>query len=98
MKFRNLKILRNEVLPLDARTLLGTVRKVNISNIGEGEYYHFGLKRAIKVILREYERMGKSVEELSLLFNIDGLPIFKSSKEGFRIILCSDMNKKMYIP
>lgn len=46
-----LQPLVNFPLPLDAKRLLGTMRKVNIFNISGGEYYHFGLKRAVWLIL-----------------------------------------------
>lgn len=88
----------NFSLPLDARTLLGTVRQVNISEIGGGEYYHFGLKRAIKAILREYRKKGKEVKDVKLMCNIDGLPIFKSTKKGLWLILCSEINGEGVYP
>lgn len=85
-------------LPIDARTLLGTLRKVNISNMGCGEYYHFGVKRCVKSIIDGYKRMGKNVDEIKLVFNIDGLPIFKSSKESLWLILCSEINSQEVYP
>lgn len=88
----------NFPLPLDARTLLGTLRHVNISHISDGNYYHFGLKRAVKNILKRNKKMGKTKDEVKLCFNIDGLPIFKSAKEGFWLILCSEINAHEVYP
>lgn len=85
-------------LPLDARTLLGTLRKVNISEMGDGEYYHFGLKRAVEAIIRENRRIGRKVDKLELTFNIDGLPIFNSTTKGLWLILCSEINSQGVYP
>ena len=85
-------------LPLDARTLLGTIRRTNISNIEGGEYYHFGLQRAIKAILRENDRKGKPLEHVKLMVHIDGLPISKSASEGLWLILCSEITSDNVYP
>lgn len=69
-------------LPLDGRTVIGTMRNVHISKMNSGEYYHFRLKRAVQSILRSYKKMGKNLDEIKLAVNIDGLPIFKASKES----------------
>lgn len=88
----------NFPLPLDARTLMGTLRQVHISQISNGEYYHFGLRRAIQSIFREYKRTGKPIKEVRLMFNIDGLPIFKSTKKHLWLILCSEVDAQGVYP
>lgn len=64
-------------VPKDARTLLKTPNEVAISDIGGGQYVHFGLERGIVQVLKHVNNLidGK---ELLLQFNVDGLPIFKS--------------------
>ena len=72
-------------LPKDPRTLLGTVRKVNVQNISGGEYYHFGLKSTMIEILNLY---GQIIgDQISIQINIDGLPLHKSSNTQFWPIL-----------
>lgn len=73
-------------LPKDARTLLKTQAKIAVERVGGGEYYHIGLEKGIlsrlsSILLPEY------LQTLKLQFNIDGLPIFKSSKLQFWPIL-----------
>jgi hypothetical protein len=65
-------------LPSDARTLRGTPRTIELKNFTQGgSYYHFGVKACID---KMYEAGLIDVSHsLSLQFNIDGLPIFKSS-------------------
>lgn len=77
---------------------MGTLRKVNISEMSDGQYHHFGLKRAIEGILREYKREGKKIDEIKLMFNVDGLPVFNSTKKGLWLILCSEMNARGVYP
>lgn len=48
-----LKLFTNYVLPLDARKLLSTQRRTKTEEMYGGECHHFGLKRAIKSMIRE---------------------------------------------
>lgn len=66
-------------LPLDGRTLLNANTKCEIVPMGEGEYIYFGIANFIP--------HGSNVFDLEL--NVDGLPIFKSSKKQFWPILGS---------
>lgn len=73
-------------LPLDARTLLQTNRHASevISEIGEGEFVYFGMKDVLhKFLARHYLYTSKVVNGLSLKFDIDGLPVQKSSNNSF---------------
>jgi len=63
-------------LPLDARTLKGTPRNVEKSNIAEGQYVHYGIKDSLTDF---FLRNNYNSEVLQLNFNVDGLPVVKSS-------------------
>ncbi|KAF9806450.1 hypothetical protein SFRURICE_001245 [Spodoptera frugiperda] len=83
------KIVNNRfpgLLPNDARTILGTVRQINIKTVGTGEYWHNGLTVPLKNLLEHWTNFPT---EVTLNFNFDGLPIFKSSNKEFWPILCS---------
>lgn len=72
-------------LPIDARTLLGTTRcviPVQPHN-DDGEYWHNGLQ---KCVLNAFQRLNESIS-ISLNINIDGMPVFNSSKVSFWPIL-----------
>ncbi|XP_051156216.1 uncharacterized protein LOC127278519 [Leptopilina boulardi] len=79
-------------LPSDARTLLGTLRNVKISQMSNGKYHHFGVERAVRAILQEFRRKGKTLDQIKLVFNIDGLPISNSGTDSLWLILCSEIN------
>ena len=65
-------------LPLDPRTLLSTGTVSGIASIeGGGFYYHFGVANGIKKWLDGVEYRERNIH---IQFNIDGLPLFKSSK------------------
>lgn len=84
---------------MDARTLLQTPRKTEqIFQLGDGEYCHFGLERAVKSMMRDNEIEGKPNNHLKLAINVDGLPIFKSTAEGFWLILCSQLHSNKVYP
>ncbi|XP_065662721.1 uncharacterized protein LOC136085350 [Hydra vulgaris] len=53
------------------------MNKVDTTKINEGEYKHLGIKEGLKTILK---RSAYNCDEIKLLFNVDGLPIFKSSR------------------
>lgn len=93
-----LLILRNytehSYLPFDARTLIKTEKKTKTSQILGGEYLHFGVEKAVRSILRDYQRKGIEKRHIKLGVNVDGLPIYKSSNEGLWLILCSEIDSK----
>ncbi|KAJ8977152.1 hypothetical protein NQ317_016819 [Molorchus minor] len=64
-------------LPLDSRTLLCTPIQFKSKQVGDGQYVHMGLEKALKKFLRQNKNFTDSVIKIS--FNIDGLPLFKSS-------------------
>lgn len=85
-------------LPLDARTLMGTLRKTEIIEMSGGIYHHFGLERAVNNIIREKVRNQQPVDSIKLIINVDGLPISKSGTESLWLILCSEMECKNVYP
>ena len=61
-------------LPVDARTLLKTPRSIStITPKCGGNYVYFGIEAGIA------RQNLKSVNEVKLIVNVDGLPLFKSS-------------------
>lgn len=72
-------------LPNDPRTLLHTKATSAIECMGgDGRYWHQGLESCLKQCFVDLE----CALEISLDFNIDGLPIHNSSKSQFWPILC----------
>ncbi|KAG8197853.1 hypothetical protein JTE90_024254 [Oedothorax gibbosus] len=68
-------------LPKDARTIMQTPRELKLKQLSTGHYYHMGLSNALrKLHLNE-------TKEILLDFNIDGLPLYKSSNTSFWPIL-----------
>ncbi|KYN04984.1 hypothetical protein ALC62_04129, partial [Cyphomyrmex costatus] len=74
-------------LPSDARSLLKTPRKVNVRDVKPGQYYHFGLHNCVTQLLSRYSIQHLQFVQVNI--NIDGLPIFKSSKSQIYPILCN---------
>ncbi|XP_060785073.1 uncharacterized protein LOC132891481 isoform X2 [Neoarius graeffei] len=73
-------------LPKDARTLLGTKPAVPLQTVGNGEYFHFGLAKGILSKLSTIH-LPDVIQTIRVQFNIDGLPIFKSTRLQFWPIL-----------
>lgn len=72
-----------KILPEDPRTLLQTPQAVSITAVGNGEYWHQGVRNCLKTAFRN---INEDVT-ISLNFNIDGLPIFNCSRIEFWPIL-----------
>ena len=69
-------------LPYTARTLLSTPRLTNVQKMSGMDYIYFGFTNLVEYI------KSLSENEFSLLFNIDGLPLFKSTGDTVWPILC----------
>ncbi|CAN7945711.1 unnamed protein product, partial [Ixodes hexagonus] len=83
-------------LPSSARALLETPRKsLGIRNMGSGKYCPFGLAAGLEELLRGISRLP---EHLILNFNVDGLPLGKSSRNQFWPILCEVRNVQNVAP
>lgn len=83
-----LKILKangHPSLPMDARTILKTPKKVNVFKMGSGECWYGGLKSKLIESCKKYN--CSDIVELNI--HIDGTPIYKSSKSEFWPIQCS---------
>uniref|UniRef100_A0A8D8YPD0 Transposase domain-containing protein n=1 Tax=Cacopsylla melanoneura TaxID=428564 RepID=A0A8D8YPD0_9HEMI len=89
-----LKILKpyHNELPLDYRTLMKTPRQSVIQEMHPGQYIHFGFKSAFIALLEKEE--GRNLGTVKLDLNVDGLPLFKSSKDSLWPILISIVSKQ----
>jgi len=87
---RLLAILKKRIpeLPADARTLLQTRRNVATKVVAGGEYYYFGIKYWLQILLNcnNSEALLYS-DTLHLNINIDGIPLFNSSNVSLWPIL-----------
>lgn len=76
-------------MPATARTLLKTARAVDIQNKSEMQYIHLSLSEEIEKALKRYpSEMTSRIDSLEISFNIDGLPLFKSSSLSLWPVLC----------
>lgn len=84
------------VLPQTARTLIKTpINSEPIITMSDGgEYMHFGLKRALDLIIKKQISRGNKVSEINLFINIDGLPIYKASKNALWLIMGSEVESE----
>lgn len=84
-----LKYLKTDYpnLPIDSRTLMRTPKSRRIIDIGPGKYVHIGIRNNLESYLNNFEP-DRLPKKLLLDFNIDGLPISKSSNSCFWLILC----------
>lgn len=83
-----LKILREiglKWLPKDSRSLCKTSRRIELIPIGDGQYWHHGLAtNLVRIFAKTDEDMT-----IKLNFNVDGIPLFKSSGTEFWPILAN---------
>lgn len=85
-----LDILRRQGhrLPKDCRTLMKTPRQINIRELCGGEYLYFGVETGLlKIVSRHSAKFSERI--LCISFNIDGVPLFKSTNVQLWPILCS---------
>ncbi|KAK3107380.1 hypothetical protein FSP39_013310 [Pinctada imbricata] len=75
-------------LPKDARTLLKTPRLIETENKCGGEYIYFGIESGLLKLFSQNEAYFSNVTEMALSFNIDGVPLFKSTNMQLWPILC----------
>lgn len=73
------------ILPKDYRTLLKTDTNIEIVPLAGGSYWHNGLKKCLTPLLSNFSEDQK----FFLNFNIDGLPLYQSSKQQFWPILAN---------
>ncbi len=73
-------------LCVDVRTLMKTPRTREVVDIRPGKYVHLGIKSSIDLLLSSLD-IGLLPDRLLLTFFIDGVPLAKSSNNGFWLIL-----------
>jgi hypothetical protein len=67
-------------LQKDARTLLATPRdNTEVKCIAGGSYYYFGVANSLRCQLKALSPALDDLASLTLHFNVDGLPLFRSS-------------------
>lgn len=83
-------------LPKDARTLLRTRSDSTdkIRPMGNGSFAYFGLKAFLQEFIRDRAQTNESI---SLKFNIDGLPIHRSSNLSFWPVLCEIDSSAIFV-
>ena len=74
-------------IPTSARTLLKTERNTDVKKKAGGDYYYFGVRETLQAIADQMKVAGDGCGTLSLQLNIDGLPLFKSSRTSLWPIL-----------
>jgi len=87
-----LAILRQHTeyyVPKDGRTLLKTPRVTPIVNKCGGQYIYFGIASGVLKELAHDASIISDSNDVALVVNVDGLPIYKSSSREFWPILCS---------
>ena len=88
-----LKILQSHQLdvPASATTLLKTPKNQEVSKKSGGDYIYFGLAQSLQDFLSDRPNVH-DLDCLELCFNIDGLPLHRSTKVAFWPILCTIFN------
>lgn len=66
-------------LPKDARTLMKTPRNVNTQEKCGGSYIYYGIAKSVIDQIKK-KKVFPELHSIELFVNIDGLPLFKSSK------------------
>lgn len=67
-------------LPKNSRTLYKTPKNIDVTYLETGQFVYLGLLSEIKKHIKLFDFDGNAENrEISLSFNIDGLPLFKSS-------------------
>ena len=72
--------LYNLYVPKDPRTLLKTPLNYSVEHVAGGDYFYYGIKKGILSLLKHFGESFPLTPILSLQRNVDGLPLFKSSK------------------
>ncbi|CAH0387832.1 unnamed protein product [Bemisia tabaci] len=86
-------------LPVDGRTIMRTpVQKLNIVKVPPGECIHLGVRKQLNFIGSILE---EEVEDLGLLFNIDGVKLYKHTSFSLYPILmmvqsCKSLKNKVF--
>ena len=82
-------------LPSSTRTLLNTARKVPVQIKSGMQYIYFPFANELIKNLSRYPNASTAdLDTIELSFNVDGLPLFKSSQNSLWPILCAIVNIK----
>ena len=94
-----LAILRKQghLLPKDARTLLVTPRAVGSEPKCGGQYIYYGLEKGICHLPSQTMSFKHDHDLINLSINIDGVPLFRSSKVQFWPILAKFHNLEPFV-
>lgn len=77
-------------LPKDARSLLSCRRNITVVQRAGGDYYYFGVRYWLSVLLEMFlQRSEIHDSRINLIVNIDGIPLFNSSNVALWPILGS---------
>ena len=80
-------------LPASARTLLQTVKNVEIRQISGMEYYYFGIDDQLVNEVRKCRKNNKSdLQSIDIALNVDGIPLHRDSTKSLWPILCAITN------
>ena len=88
----------NKSLPKSAKTLLNTPENSSegVAIVSGSEFFYFGFERVLSDLLECYPELENQTlpngNLLHIIMNIDGLPLFKSTKAQFWPILCTVSN------
>lgn len=80
-----LKISGMSFLPKDSRTLLRTPQVIEIENKADGKFWYNGIRHNLNIVFHKLT----SNFTIDMAFNVDGLPLFKSSPIQFWPILAN---------
>lgn len=81
-------------LPLSSKTLLNTPTSITLkTELISGSYIHFGLNNYLQMLISKNNFIF--LDDIEISFNIDGLPLFKSSSVQFWPILGLIKNSKI---
>lgn len=75
-------------LPKDSRTMMGTPKQLTIKTLSHGRMWYNGVEKCLENV-----HLLLNISKLTLDWNFDGLPIFKSSNVQFWPILASVRGK-----
>lgn len=73
-------------LPSEGRSILKTPVNLSVKSMPPGDYIHVGLKKQLGIVCSTLKFSNIEFVELSLLFNIDGLPLFDTPGELYPIL------------
>ena len=76
---------------------MGTPSNINLETLDTGDFKYFGIESNIRRLLKLIPNLIKRDAIIKLLFNIDGLPLFKSSLRQFWPILARFNNSPVFI-